>query len=118
MPFHDNYLEYINKTGHDLCNTGGRYGSVHSVDIFCTADCLFYSGACTAAIFLKQFIAGLEPKEDDNAANDEPQIQYAHLDIAGVMSMGPSAQAYDIKGMNGKPVRALIEFVRRRALKL
>jgi hypothetical protein len=34
------------------------------------------------------------------------------------MSMGPSAQAYDIKGMNGKPVRALIEFVRRRALKL
>jgi len=101
MPFHDNYLEYINKTGHDLCNTGGRYG-----------------GACTAAIFLKQFIAGLEPKEDDDGANDKPQIQYAHLDIAGVMSMGPSAQAYDIKGMNGKPVRALIEFVRRRALKL
>lgn len=26
MPFHDSYLEYINKTGHDLCNTGGRYG--------------------------------------------------------------------------------------------
>lgn len=80
---------------------------------------VLYSGACTAAIFLKQFIAGLEPKEDDDDSSAEDKIQYAHLDIAGVMSAGPAAQIYDIKGgMNGKPVRALIEFIRRRSLKL
>lgn len=77
------------------------------------------SGACTAAIFLKQFIAGLEPAEDGTDDDQTDKIQYAHLDIAGVMSMGPGAQIYDIKGgMAGKPTRALIEYVRRRAFKL
>lgn len=42
MPFHKSYLEYINKTGADLVNTGGRPGSVMmptlSTDPQCHAD--------------------------------------------------------------------------------
>jgi len=103
MPFHDTYLEYINKTGSDLCNTGGRAG-----------------GSCTAAIFLKQFVDGLEPVEgeEQDDKKSEPKIAYAHLDIAGVMMLSTAAQAYDTKGMSGKPVRALVEYIRRRAHKL
>lgn len=99
MPFHKSYLEYINKTNSDLCNTGGRAG-----------------GSCTAAIFLKEFVAGLEPEEGQE--QDEPKIEYAHIDIAGVMSLSHAAQAYDTKQMSGKPVRALIEYLRRRAYNL
>lgn len=99
MPFNDVYLEYINKTGADLCNTGGRNG-----------------GSCIAAIFLKQFVAGLESQDDSD--EDQTQIAYAHIDIAGVMSMSTGAQAYDLRGMSGKPVRALTEYVRRRAYNL
>jgi len=104
MPFSDVYLEYINKTGSDLCNTGGRMG-----------------GSCTAAIFLKQFVHGLVPAEgtaEDSTASNDDKIAYAHIDIAGVMSLSNAAQAYDVKGMSGKPVRALVEYIRRRAYKL
>lgn len=69
MPFHNSYLEYINKTGSDLCNTGGRWG-----------------GSCTAAIFLKQFVDGLEPAEESEEhvveqKQSEAKIAYAHIDI-------------------------------------
>lgn len=104
MPFDDKYLQYINKAGTDLVNTGGRAG-----------------GSCTAAIFLKQFVDGLQPdetSEGDAAAKDKEVIEYAHIDIAGVMSLAQSVQAYDVKGMSGKPVRALTEYIRRRAYKL
>lgn len=37
---------------------------------------------------------------------------------AGVMSLSTAVQAYDVKGMSGKPVRALVEYIRRRAYKL
>lgn len=103
MPFSDVYLEYINKIGADLCNTGGRAG-----------------GSCTAAIFLKQFVDGLEPVEgqEANSSGGADRIAYAHIDIAGVMMLNQAVQAYDIKGMSGKPVRALVEYIRRRAYKL
>lgn len=75
-----------------------------------------YRGSCIAAIFLKQFVAGLESQDDSD--EDQTQIAYAHIDIAGVMSMSTGAQAYDLRGMSGKPVRALTEYVRRRAYNL
>lgn len=72
----------------DLCNTGGRPG-----------------GSCTAALFLKNFVEGLEEGEGEG-------VQWAHVDIAGTMEatrIGP----YQRKGMTGRPVRALVEFARR-----
>lgn len=104
MPFDDKYLQYINKAGSDLVNTGGRAG-----------------GSCTAAIFLKQFVDGLQPDESAEGqagAKDKETIEYAHIDIAGIMDLSHSVMAYDVKGMSGKPVRALTEYIRRRAYKL
>jgi aminopeptidase len=72
----------------DLCNTGGRPG-----------------GCCTAALFLKNFVEGLEEGEGEG-------VKWAHVDIAGTMEstrVGP----YQKKGMTGRPVRALVEFARR-----
>lgn len=79
------------------------------------------AGSCTAAIFLKQFVDGLQPDETADAQpadKSKETIEYAHIDIAGVMSLATSVQGYDVKGMSGKPVRALVEFIRRRAYKL
>ncbi|KAG8970499.1 hypothetical protein FRC05_000607 [Tulasnella sp. 425] len=71
----------------DLCNRGGRPG-----------------GSCTAAVFLRHFVDGID--------NEDATIRWAHVDIAGVMDVtrpGP----YQQKGMTGRPVRALVEFVKR-----
>lgn len=59
------------------------------------------AGSSTAAAFLSEFV----PATVD---------RWAHLDIAGVMDSSGSVP-YEPKGMSGKPVRALIEFVRRLA---
>lgn len=79
------YLQYINKTGADLCNTGGRYG-----------------GSAIAAVFLKEFIDGLLPDDKAPAKDDDepfkPSIAWAHLDIAGCMQMGKGSAPYDING--------------------
>lgn len=72
----------------DLCNTGGRPG-----------------GSCTAALFLKNFVDGLEEGEGEG-------VQWAHVDIAGTMEAA-RAGPYQRKGMTGRPVRALVEFARR-----
>ena len=72
----------------DLCNTGGRPG-----------------GSCTAALFLKNFVEGLEEGEGEG-------VKWAHLDIACTVEstrVGP----YQRKGLTGRPVRALVEFARR-----
>ena len=42
-----------------------------------------YGGACTAALFLKAFVNGIEPKEGEG----RPSVQWAHLDIAGSMEV-------------------------------
>lgn len=63
MPLDDAFLRQISSSNADLCNTGGRP-----------------AGSATAAIFLKQFVVGLEER---GAA--EPKIRYSHLDIAGSM---------------------------------
>ena len=83
------------------------------------------AGCCTAALFLKSFVEGVEPAE----TGEEPPVRWAHLDIAGSMEVcSPgvfltailvltSVQAsgsgpYHEVGMTGRPTRALIEWVR------
>lgn len=41
------------------------------------------AGSCTAALFLKAFVDGIEPK----GGEDQPGVQWAHLDIAGAMDV-------------------------------
>lgn len=80
MPFHDTYLKYIDGTGADLCNTGGRAGgskfSVIPRLIPDSSEAEYLRPGCTAAIFLKQFVAGLNP-EDGEEKEDKAKIAYA-----------------------------------------
>lgn len=55
-------------------------------------------GSCTAAAFLREFV-----KKD---------TKWMHCDIAGVMG-NSTDQAYTGKGMSGRPMRTLVEFVLR-----
>ncbi|GAA5829138.1 hypothetical protein JCM5353_005299 [Sporobolomyces roseus] len=95
MPLDEGYVSQISGTGMDLCNTGGRLG-----------------GACTAAIFLKRFVDGLIVDGSDNE-NQEGLIRWAHIDIAGTMDLAKGDGGYNLAGMTGRPVRTLVEFVRR-----
>ncbi|KJA19218.1 hypothetical protein HYPSUDRAFT_44470 [Hypholoma sublateritium FD-334 SS-4] len=91
MPLDDEYGPQIHSSNADLQNTGGRP-----------------AGSATAALFLKPFAEGIEPKE----GSDTPVMKWAHLDIAGTMD-ATRPSPYQEKGMTGRPVRALVEFVRR-----
>lgn len=89
MPLDTTYLGQMKSQTADLKNVGGRAG-----------------GACSAAAFLREFVDGL-PKEEDGEG-----VEYAHIDIAGVMSAGEVDPSYLKKGqMTGRPVRAIIEFL-------
>ncbi|KAJ3562229.1 hypothetical protein NP233_g9708 [Leucocoprinus birnbaumii] len=90
MPLDDDYLPQIHGSNADLQNTGGRP-----------------AGSITAALFLKAFAEGCEPKDDQPAT-----LNWAHLDIAGAME-ATRPSPYQEKGMTGRPVRALIEYIRR-----
>lgn len=83
MPLHDAYLKEMKEsTVADLNNLGkGRSG-----------------GACSAAAFLKEFVAGVE---------SEQPLAWAHIDIAGVMD-SDATQGYHIKGMSGKLILLVI----------
>ncbi|KAI0364795.1 hypothetical protein BV20DRAFT_955555 [Pilatotrama ljubarskyi] len=91
MPLDEEYGPQIYSSNADLCNTGGKR-----------------AGCCTAALFLKSFVEGVEPAD----GAEEPAVRWAHLDIAGSMEASRST-AYQEKGMTGRPTRALIEFARR-----
>ncbi len=41
------------------------------------------AGSCTAALFLKAFVEGVEPAEGEEG----PRIRWAHIDIAGSMEV-------------------------------
>jgi len=90
MPLDEEYGPQIYSSNADLCNTGGKPG-----------------GSCTAALFLKAFVDGIEAKDGGVAP-----VRWAHIDIAGTME-STRPQPYSEKGMSGRPVRALVEFVRR-----
>ncbi|KAJ8653173.1 hypothetical protein O0I10_011222 [Lichtheimia ornata] len=83
MPLHDDYLKGMKESlVADLVNSAGRSG-----------------GSCSAAAFLKEFVAG------------QPEIQWAHIDIAGVMESS-ATEGYHIKGMSGRPTRSLLDYLR------
>jgi leucyl aminopeptidase len=76
MPLYEEYTEQLRSEIADLVNTGGRA-----------------AGACTAAVFLKEF------------AGDLPWV---HLDIAGT-AWADDAKPWQPKGPTGIAVRALAE---------
>lgn len=90
VPLDEDYGPQIYSSNADLCNTGGSEG-----------------GACTAALFLKAFAPGIEGEGDA-----PPALRWAHIDIAGVMEH-TRPTPYMEKGMSGRPVRPLVEFIRR-----
>jgi len=92
LPIDDEYGPQIHSSNADLCNTGGRPG-----------------GSCTAALFLKAFVDGIEPE----AGKDDAPLRWAHVDIAGTMETTTATPPYLEKGMTGRPVRALIEWAKR-----
>lgn len=76
MPLYDEYAEQLKSEIADLMNSGGRP-----------------AGACTAAMFLKEFAGGLP---------------WAHLDIAGT-AWSDEARPWQPKGPTGVAVRTLAE---------
>ncbi|KAI9012489.1 hypothetical protein CLU79DRAFT_770196 [Phycomyces nitens] len=104
MPLNAGYLKEMRTSSvADLNNLGkGRSG-----------------GACSAAAFLKEFVAGLETPVEAPGPQDAAEvvettgdsIAWAHIDIAGVMD-SQSTHGYHIKGMSGRPTRALIEYIK------
>ena len=82
LPLYDEYKELIKSDVADVKNTGGRP-----------------AGACTAAMFLKEF------------AED---FAWVHLDIAGT-AYSESDLTYIPKGPTGVPVGTFVELVRGRA---
>lgn len=57
-------------------------------------------GSCTAALFLKAFVDGIEAKDDGG----EGPMRWAHIDIAGSAEF-TRPYPYSDKGMSGRPVR-------------
>ncbi|CAA7265101.1 unnamed protein product [Cyclocybe aegerita] len=90
MPLDEDFGPQIYSSNADLQNTGGRP-----------------AGSCTAALFLKPFAEGSEGKD-----GEDPTMKWAHIDIAGSME-ATRPTPYQEKGMTGRPVRALVEYVRR-----
>ncbi|KAJ7722566.1 leucine aminopeptidase [Mycena maculata] len=91
MPLDEDYGPQIYGSNADLQNTGGKPG-----------------GGCTAALFLKAFVHGLEEGESEKG------LAWAHIDIAGTME-ATRPTAYLGRGMTGSSVRALVEYARRLA---
>jgi leucyl aminopeptidase len=76
MPLYEEYTEQLRSEIADMTNTGGRP-----------------AGACTAAMFLKEFAGG---------------VPWAHLDIAGT-AWAEDAKPWQTKGATGVAVRTLAE---------
>lgn len=56
------------------------------------------AGSCTAAAFLSHFV--------------EPEVQWAHLDIAGVADVGDKPKGYEPAGVTGFGVQLLVDYLR------
>ncbi|KAJ1658290.1 hypothetical protein IWQ61_002435, partial [Dispira simplex] len=112
MPMHPEYRKAVHSSRvADLANISeGRGG-----------------GACTAAMFLREFVG--QPAAPDSELGDHPNQQerlewqvesagepchYAHVDMAGTMDC-KSSEDYHHKGMTGRPTRALLEYAYRLA---
>ncbi|KAI9476353.1 MAG: cytosol aminopeptidase family, catalytic domain-containing protein [Benjaminiella poitrasii] len=82
MPIHDDYTDGLKQS---LVADLSNISSGRS------------AGSCVAAGFLQEFV--------------DKNTPWAHMDIAGVMECN-STKGYNIKGMTGRPTRALIELMR------
>ncbi|KAI7893329.1 cytosol aminopeptidase family, catalytic domain-containing protein [Mucor mucedo] len=82
MPIHDDYVREMKQS---LVADLSNVGFRRS------------GGSCAAAGFLKEFVG--------------KDIPWAHIDIAGVMDCH-ATKGHHIKGMSGRPTRALIELMR------
>jgi cytosol aminopeptidase len=78
-------LNFSEHDGYDLNNLGKGKGG----------------GSCTAAAFLREFV----PKN----------LPWIHCDIAGVMGNCSDQSYTGNKGMSGRPMRTLVEFIERHA---
>lgn len=97
MPLSEEYAFQIRGSNADLCNVGGRP-----------------AGACTAALFLKSFVPGLEGEEGEEGEGEEGgekkeekgkgNVRWAHVDMAGTMEASRKG-AYQESGMTGRPTR-------------
>ena len=76
MPLYEEYFEQLRSEIADMINSGGRP-----------------AGACTAAVFLKEFAAA---------------VPWAHLDVAGT-AWAEEAKPWQPKGPSGVAVRTLAE---------
>lgn len=86
MPLFKHYTSQMtDHNGHDINNLGKGTGA----------------GSCTAAAFLRDFVA-----------KDMPWV---HVDMAGIMCNSTDQSYTSSKGMSGRPMRTLFEFVRREA---
>lgn len=86
MPLYKHYNENVaDYPGYDLNNIGKGKGG----------------GSCTAAAFLREFV----PK-------DTP---WMHIDIAGVMTGNDDQSYLCAKGMTGRPLRTMVEFLQKNA---
>ncbi len=92
MPLCSDYKTQISSQVADLKNVGGRSG-----------------GACTAAIFLNEFLY----QKDKNT-----KVAFAHLDIAGVFHKKSSSIDTLCSGMTGRPTRAVIEYLCQQSKKI
>ncbi|XP_055612198.1 cytosol aminopeptidase-like isoform X2 [Uranotaenia lowii] len=82
MPLFKHYSDQMcDHNGYDLNNLGKGKGG----------------GSCTAAAFLREFV----PKD----------IPWLHVDMAGVMGECSDQSYTGAKGMTGRPMRTLVEFV-------
>lgn len=86
LPLFKHYSSQMtDHAGHDVNNLGKSNGG----------------GSCTAAAFLREFV----PK----------QLPWVHVDMAGVMNNTTDQSYTGTKGMTGRPMRTLVEFVRKEA---
>lgn len=95
MPLADTYRKQIKSHVADLKNVGGRS-----------------AGSCTAACFLEEFLTdqGTDPSHENEGATEEKVVEWAHVDMAGVME-SKSTDGWEVKGMSGRPTRALINCI-------
>lgn len=98
LPLVKEFQELLTKGNADMANSVGREG-----------------GSCVAAGFLRMFVDGLpssrlvhSEEEDTTENNCKTQIDFAHLDIAGVMD---SSVLGGERGMSGRPTRSLINLI-------
>ena len=110
MPLGEDFGPQIYSSNADLCNVRFPRQSLFSVFTHKKRSLYFLSkfltqtggrpgGSCTAALFLKAFVDGIEEKDGKPAP-----LRWAHIDIAGTMDV-TRPSPYQFKDMTGRPTR-------------